>query len=297
MGRAWPAAPGIAVGVGSGVLGLLPWLALGERLPLQNLWRTPTLPDAMPWAMLPLNQYYLPTILALLVVPGLLGGLLIGALGRADLRQLAGRGLLGFQAVAVVQSFAVLVPGLRISGLSAAYLAGLAVVSALGVGVAQAVLWLVPSELPRRTALGLIVAAVPLAQWLDAGWILVFGPFHIPPWLILATQWVPGVLVGLVLAWCTLRRDSRLGTWIVGVLVVWLVPAAFDAAGSAVARNTARDGLGAVIDRALELLRTFAGPGSQSLQGALLALGLGLVGSLGVRLARRRSSAVQLDQR
>ena len=154
------------------------------------------MPDAMPWAMVPLNQYYLPVILALLIVPG-----------------------------------------------------------------------------------------------------LAFGPVNVPPAAYAVVRWLPGLLVGLVLVWCTLRGANRLGIWVVGVLVVWLVPAAFDAVSSAVAPNTARGGLGAVVDRALETIRSFAGPESQSLFGGVLALGLGLVGSLGVWLVRKLSSPVQAEQR
>lgn len=294
--RTTPARPGIAIGVGCGLFGLLPWLALGQRLPLQNLWRSND-PDSMPWAMVPLNQYYLPMILALLIVPGLVGGLVVRRLRRPELTTPVGQGLLAFQAVAIVQSFAVLIPGLRLSGLTAAYLFGLVVVCLLGAGVAQAVLGLVSSERPPRSALGLILVSSPLAQWLDAVWVLVFGPFRVPPVAYAVVQWLPGVLVGFVLVWCTLRGQSRLGTWVVGVLVAWLVPAAFDAVNFAVARNIARGGLGAVVDSALEMIRVFAGPGSQSLNGALLALALGLVGSLVVLLVRKARSPAQVEQR
>jgi hypothetical protein len=288
---------GIVIGAGCGLVGLSPWLVLGERLPLQNLWRTQTMPGAMPWAMVPLNQYYLPTILALLIVPGLIGGVVVRALRRPELRMPAGQGLLVFQVVAVVQSFAVLVPGLRLSGLAAVYVVGLAVSCLLGLGIGQAVLWLIPSDRPADTALGLILAAAPLARWLIAPWELGLAPFGVPSALVVAVQWLPGLMVGLVLVGCTLRRQNRLRTWVVGALVVWLVPAAFDAASSAVARNTARDGLGAVADRAFELIRVFAGPGSSSLSGALLALGVGVAGSLGVWLVRKVRSPAQVEQR
>jgi hypothetical protein len=47
----------------------------------------------------------------------------------------------------------------------------------------------------------------------------------------------------------------------------------------------------------LRQIRVFAGPGSQSLNGALLALGLGLVGSLGVLGVRKVRSPAQVEQR
>ncbi|HLS64990.1 MAG TPA: hypothetical protein VK060_16525, partial [Ruania sp.] len=64
------------VGVGAVLVGLLPWIRAGMQLPLQNLWAVQTLPEDMPLVLLPLNQYYLGTILALMVTAGLVGGVI-----------------------------------------------------------------------------------------------------------------------------------------------------------------------------------------------------------------------------
>lgn len=52
----------LAIGAVSAVLGLLPWLITGMRLPLQNLWAADTAPDAMPIVLLPFSQYALSLI-------------------------------------------------------------------------------------------------------------------------------------------------------------------------------------------------------------------------------------------
>src|SRR5690606_40914719 len=47
-----------AIGVAAAVVGLLPWLLTGMRLPLQNLWSHPTSPEDMQHAQLVFNQYF-----------------------------------------------------------------------------------------------------------------------------------------------------------------------------------------------------------------------------------------------
>jgi hypothetical protein len=58
----------LGIGAASAVVGLLPWIITGMRLPLQNLWGTNTLPEAMPIGLLPFNQYAIPLIAGILVV-------------------------------------------------------------------------------------------------------------------------------------------------------------------------------------------------------------------------------------
>jgi hypothetical protein len=285
-----PAWWGLGVGLASGILGLLPWLATGERLPLQNLWRTQTLPGDMPWALLPLSQYYLGWIVGLLVVPSLVAGVTVSALRRPDLRLWAGPGALVVQVVAVVQSLAVLVTGLRPTSLMVVYIGALAVTCALAVGVGHLVFWQVTSGERPRVAMGLVLAAVPLGYWLRGLWALLFGQFRVPVWLSLATDWVPAVLVGVVLAWCAWYGESRVGVWIGGVLVVWLVPSAIDATGTAVARNTASQGLGAALEAWAQTFGMLAGIQGPGPLAAGLAILLGLVGVIAARLRPRAAT-------
>ena len=57
----------MTAGAGSAVVGLLPWMITGMRLPLQNLWASDTLPKSMPVALLPLSNYAVTLIAGLLV--------------------------------------------------------------------------------------------------------------------------------------------------------------------------------------------------------------------------------------
>ncbi|TPW93097.1 hypothetical protein FJ656_35030, partial [Schumannella luteola] len=58
----------LGIGVAAALLGLLPWILTGMRLPLQNLWAFDALPEQMPVAWLPLSQYSVTFVLGILVV-------------------------------------------------------------------------------------------------------------------------------------------------------------------------------------------------------------------------------------
>src|SRR5699024_1447578 len=107
------------------LIGLLPWFRAGLRLPLQNLWATPTLPEDMPVVLVPLNQYYLSTILALFVTAGLVGGVVARAAPPAH-RALSGgltaAGAFLAMTFACVQSALVVAAGLRTDEQSGTYL-------------------------------------------------------------------------------------------------------------------------------------------------------------------------------
>ena len=69
----------LAIGVLSAVVGLLPWLLTGMRLPLQQLWAAPALPESMPIAFLPLSQYTVTLIPGLLVTGATVAGIAMRA--------------------------------------------------------------------------------------------------------------------------------------------------------------------------------------------------------------------------
>ena len=58
-----------AIGVVAALVGILPWLVTGMRLPLEKLWGTSPSADAMPEAVLPFSQY-MPTLIFGLIVTG-----------------------------------------------------------------------------------------------------------------------------------------------------------------------------------------------------------------------------------
>lgn len=86
-----------------------PWVG-GARLPLQNLWHEQTMPDDMPFALLPLSQYYAISIFGMVVLGGVLAGLVVRML-RLTPRAPAALGVLAVHVVVAVQSFAVLAAG------------------------------------------------------------------------------------------------------------------------------------------------------------------------------------------
>ncbi|RIJ52169.1 hypothetical protein DZG03_17010, partial [Clavibacter phaseoli] len=81
--RAVRAIPGIrgalvalAVGVAAAVLGLLPWIIAGARLPLQAMWAEEVAsPADMPVALLPIHPYTASLLAAVIVVGGGAAGL------------------------------------------------------------------------------------------------------------------------------------------------------------------------------------------------------------------------------
>ncbi len=71
-----------AIGVGGGVLGILPWLIGGGILPLQNLWASATMPEDMPFVLLPLSQYFVTLLFSLLLLGGVFAGFTVHFVAR-----------------------------------------------------------------------------------------------------------------------------------------------------------------------------------------------------------------------
>ncbi|MCJ1698699.1 hypothetical protein MT356_03120 [Rathayibacter festucae] len=232
--------PSLGVGVAAGVLGLLPWLLTGLRLPLQNLWATDVLPEEMPLALLPFSQYFLTLIVSVIVVGSALAGLAARVGRRRGIGPLgAALGAVGVQVVALVQSALTVSAGLREDRDSDLYLAAIVggTVAAIAVG---ALLLLVIARAPRAgAAVAISFAAVAAGGWLTG----VVAPLSrdgsaAGVALLNAVQWLPGILAGLALAWCGVLSVGRVIAWIVSLAVLWvgpvLVTAVSAAAGSRV---------------------------------------------------------------
>jgi len=102
----------LLLGIGLAVIGLLPWLITGLRLPLQNLWATETRPEQMPRVLLPFNQYAVVLIIAVLVI-----GAAAGLCSRALRPRLARRGVWAMGGgVLLVQLAAVLQTAIVVQG-------------------------------------------------------------------------------------------------------------------------------------------------------------------------------------
>ncbi|MPV35912.1 hypothetical protein [Georgenia subflava] len=282
-------------GIGAGVLGLLPWLVTGMRLPLQNLWAEDVLPDDMPVALLPFSQYDLALLLGMLVWGPAVAGLMVRrepVEARARAVLVAAIGYLVVAGVATAQAATVVADGLRADDpRSVLYFRGVLAVILCSVLVGVVVLVLL-ARAPRAPASsGATVAALACGIWLNALIVpkgVVASTTHVA--VLGHARWIPAVLVGAALVWCGLGGVGKVVAWLVNIVLLWAVPAGLTAvsyaAGSRVLAGAPEEMLaagGAVFVRAL-------GPDGSSLGYAALALAIGVVGS-GTRtyLARRRA--------
>ena len=252
------------LGVAAAVLGLLPWLVTGMRLPLQNLWATPTLPADMPVALLPFSQYAVTSIVALVVTGYGATGLVVRALGaRSPSRAVlaAGAGASAVHLIAAVESTAAVASGLAERTASSVYLAALVVVVVVAVLTGVLVLRLVTARSRAAAVVGLSVLALVLGPW-SASFVAPLGavPGEVASWaLTRVLRWVPAVLVGGAIAWAGLGTRRRVAAATGAVLLLWTGPAAATAVTSAA-------GFRLLLPHPAELLAY----GIQVLQAALL---------------------------
>ena len=220
------------------MVGLLPWLLTGMRLPLQNLWAAPTTPEDMPMVMLPLNQYYVTVVLALVVTGYGVAGLVVRALGaRVPPRAVAavGAGALAVHLVATVQSMAAVTSGLAGRAASVVYLAALLALVVGAVLVGSSVLALITARPRGAAVVGLSVLGLALGPW---------SATSVPPpdtgaeqalsWVLAdVVRWIPAVVVGVAIAWGGLGRLSRVAAALGALLVLWIGSAALTAVSNA----------------------------------------------------------------
>ncbi len=281
------------LGILSALLGLVPWLVTGARLPLQNLWAAEVLPEAMPVAFLPLSQYQTTTILALLTLGGALAGLAVrvwrpARRGLASGFAVAGMALV--QGIAVLQAFAVLGAGLLGGSMATIYFTGLLAGTLTAIAAAAVVLLMLAARSKPVAALGIGLMAVPAASWLTAAATYLAGPQGVPIPLTLAWRWLPAVVVGLALAWCGVRPFLRLPVWAANLLLLWLVPALFTSINYVLGT---RGSLGDVSEMGLlarQILAATLGPGGGGGPTVALALGIGLVGAGALEVRRRHAT-------
>ncbi|MFP5359272.1 MAG: hypothetical protein ACLGHM_02070 [Actinomycetes bacterium] len=227
---------GLAAGIGlvSAVVGLAPWLVTGERLPLQNLWAAPTLPDDMPFALLPLNQYFVAAIAAMLIVGGGVAGTVMrvrAARGRALPVWPAVVGLLVVQLGSLAQSAAVLRPGLRadagVSAYAQAYLVAMVLGTVLCSALAVVVLLMIARAGVAGAAVAWGVASIALGSWLSA--LLksepAFGTAVSGSVLSHFYQWLPVVGAAAAAAWSGFVTARRAVATLVILVMLWVLPA------------------------------------------------------------------------
>lgn len=290
--RARDAMPGGLIGILAGLLGLGPWLITGAHLPLQNLWAAEAAPDQMPMSLLPLSQYELTTIVALLTVGGAAAGLAVrlwSPARRRPVKWCAAAGVLAVQFTATVQSFTVLDGGLAGGTMARLYFAGLLAGAVLSLAAALVALLLVSSTSRALVALGVGLVAVPFASWLVEWAVGVVGPINIPAAVPTAARWIPAVLVGCALAWCGLRPGRLAVVWLADLVLLWVVPALFISVNYVLGTRVAAGDLQEMLLMSRQILAATLGPAGGALPTVLLALAIALAG-LGARsvLLRRR---------
>ncbi len=250
----------VGIGVAGAVVALLPWLATGARLPLQNLWAEPTLPGDMPRALLPFGQYAVAHILSLIVIGYGLTGLAVRALRPrllAGALLAAGSGAVTVHAVAAVQSATTVASGLQERTASALYLAAVLAVVAVAVLIGLVVLRLVGGSPRPGATVGLAVAALMSGSWLAELLLsLGAGAEGLPPsWLNIVVRWVPAILVGAAIAWGGVSTPGRAVAAGLCLVLLWIVPAAVTAVTSAAGSRVLLRYPLEMLDYAFEVLR------------------------------------------
>ncbi|WP_091074906.1 hypothetical protein [Microlunatus sagamiharensis] len=218
----------LLVGVAAAAVGLLPWLATGARLLIQNLWATDATPETMPRALLPFSQYTITTIIGVVVVGAALAGLCARALARRLPRlgtATVATGVLAVHVTALLQTASVVRAGLREGTESFVYVTALEAVALLSVLVGVGALALVERAGRAGAVLGLAVGALALGPWLSALLVLVDGGTTTLLGAARLATWVPAALVGAAIGWSGVRTAGRALATAVALVLVAVVPA------------------------------------------------------------------------
>ncbi|AYF97983.1 hypothetical protein [Protaetiibacter intestinalis] len=288
----WGAAlASVAIGVGGALLGLLPWIATGMRLPLQNLWALDALPEDMPVAWLPFSQYSVTFLLAVLVVGAAAAGIATRVLRRrlpSAAPVTVAAGLLFVQVVAAAQAVEVLRAGLQTGDEAAFYLA-----ACIGVAVFGMVGGLLGFAAVARGGVPVAVVALTLAAisvgWWISGYLALLGPLSPLPYALapLAT-WIPPVLAGAAIAWGGVRTRGRIVAAAVGLVLLWVVPALATAVQSAVGSRVLLRSPGDLLDYGWSVFVSALTMPQLVLPRLAVAVVVAAVGFAGVAVVSRR---------
>lgn len=284
MARTLSVLSALGIGAAAAIVGLVPWVITGMRLPLQNLWETDARPDGLPIVMLPFSQYAIALLVGLLVT----GAALAGLLARILRPRLTPRGTLGIvlgvlavQVSAGIQTALVVANGLRDGTASQLYLSALVGVTVVAIGAGMAVLLLI-ARAPRAGAtIAFAVAAIAVGSWLN-GLILPLGstPDGSAFALLAMARWVPAVLVGIAIAWCGVRTVGRALAIAASLLILWVVPAAITAGTAAAGSRVFGDRLGDMIEYGSQVFATALLTSEVSFAPVVVAAVIGALGLL-----------------
>ncbi|MEV1128824.1 hypothetical protein [Agromyces sp. NPDC049794] len=298
--RRLPAWAPVLIGVASALLGLLPWLITGMRLPLQNLWATDTSPDRYPLVLLPFSQYAITLITAIIVT----GAAIAGIVARATRKRLPRFGaaaivigVLAVQIIATVQTSIVVRDGLQERGESALYLAALVAGTSFAILVGVLVLLLI-AKAPRAGAVvGLSIAAVAVGPWIN-GLVVPFGTAGTTElaWLLDVTRWIPPVLIGAAIAWGGVNTVGRVLAAAFALLALWVAPALMTAISNAVGSRVLARHPAEMLDYGLGVFGMALWIPELALPPLIVAVAVAAVGLVGRAIVtRRRRGAEQVE--
>ncbi|MCP9001549.1 hypothetical protein NFC73_17710 [Pseudarthrobacter sp. RMG13] len=281
----------LLVGLLAGLLGLAPWLVTGAQLPPQNLWGAEVLPQQMPLSLLPLSQYELTTLVALMTAGGAAAGLAVRLWSPARRRLVVwctAGGVLAVQATATVQAFSVLAGGLAGGTASGVYFAGLlaGVIAAIAASIVALLLGSAKSRALAALAIGLV--AVPIGSWVGEWAGNLAGAGNVSPAVLTLLRWLPAILVGVALAWCGLRPARRAFVWLVNLAALWVVPALFISVNYVLGTRLPERDPQEMALMIRQILAATLGPDGGAGPTVLLALTIGLAGSAAQEFVRRR---------
>jgi len=280
------------IGAGGAVVGLLPWLVTGARLPLQNLAADQTTTDT-PFSLLPFSQYYLVTIVALLVVgaaaAGIAGRALADRRGPFATTALVG-GMLAVQLLAAVQASVVTVDMLERSTRALLYAGAVVAVIVLSLLMSLLVVLLTARAPVPGATIALSLAALVSASWAGAAVreILTFGPSQLVQPILFVLHWMPAVLVGCAIAWCGFRTPGRIAAVVVSLAALWIGPAFFTGVSAASGTRVLAPYPAEMAQYAVQVFFSALTMPELVLPPIVVALVVGVTGSLLLSRLRRR---------
>ena len=285
---------GALIGVLAGLLGLAPWLVTGGQLMLQNLWGREVLPAEMPLSLLPLSQYELTTLVALLTVGGAAAGLALRFWRPGRTRAgawSAAAGVLAVQVTATAQAFGVLRAGLTPGSASDLYFAGLLAGVIASIAASLVALFLLASRSRARAALGVGLMAVSVVSW-AVEWVVNLSDVgNVSPLVPAVAHWLPAALVGAALTWCGLHPTRRVLVWVANLVLLWVVPALFTSVNYVFGTRIYLGDLDEMALLARQILAATLGPDGGAGPIVMLALAIALAGTDSLEVLRRRRQA------
>lgn len=239
----WAACLGF--GVAAAIVGLLPWLLGGGTLPLQLLWAHSTLPDDMPFVLLPFSQYAIFLLLGLLGAGYVIAGVALrvyGARVTAARAWVTWAGVFAVQGIAVAQTTVVVANGQQDGAEAELYLAALLAVVVISAAIGTLGFWLIVRAPVPGAMIGLAIGAVCIGEWMS-GFVspLITLPSESASWISQNIfQWMPAVLIGATIAWGGLSSWARRSAALLALVILWVQIPLTTAINSATSRVALR---------------------------------------------------------